>query len=50
VTIDELITAIRVTLGEIEVTVCAAADRNGDGMVTVEELVAGVAAALGSCA
>jgi hypothetical protein len=48
VTIEELITGIRISLGEAPLSDCAAFD-GGDGRVTVAELVAAVAAALGSC-
>src|SRR5262245_6229570 len=41
VTIDELLRAIRIALGGAAVVSCAVADRNADGAVTTDELVAG---------
>lgn len=47
--VDELMRAVRITLGEEAVASCLAADLYGDGAVTVDELLAGVAAALAGC-
>lgn len=49
VTVDELITAVRIALGEAAVDTCLDADLNGDGIVTVDELVTAVNAALLGC-
>ena len=49
VSVDEIVTAIAVALGDVPATACAAADRNGDHKVTVDELVAGLDAALHGC-
>ena len=47
VSIDEVITSVRLALGESGT--CPAADRDADGSVTIAELVAAVAAALSGC-
>ena len=39
VTVDELLKAVIIALGNASVDACAVADRNGDGSVTVDELV-----------
>jgi outer membrane protein assembly factor BamB len=49
VTIDELIRAVQVSLGEAEVASCDAADNNRDGAVTVNELIRSVGKGLGGC-
>lgn len=49
VSIDELITAVRIALGESGAALCAAVDSNGDGVVTIDELVAAVTRALDGC-
>ncbi|MDX2170823.1 MAG: hypothetical protein SF182_27385 [Deltaproteobacteria bacterium] len=49
VTIDDLILAVRVALGESPVTVCLAADRSGDGEVSIDDLIAAVGSALNGC-
>jgi hypothetical protein len=49
VTIDELITAVRLAQGGNGLDVCALADGNGDGMVQVQELVAAVRNSLEGC-
>ena len=49
VSIDELLRAVRINLGGAFFLDCPAADRNRDLRVTVDELVAGVGAALGGC-
>ncbi len=50
VTVDELITAVRIALGGAPQIQCAVADANDDGVVTASELVAGVRNALEGCA
>jgi hypothetical protein len=49
VTIDELVLLVNISLEEANVSTCPAGDRNGDGAVTIEEIVAGVNDALGAC-
>jgi hypothetical protein len=48
VTIDELIQGVRIALGELALSTCEAFDRDGDDVVGINEIVAAVAAALGS--
>jgi len=50
VTIDELVLAVNIALGNGETTACANADVNGDGAVTVDEIIRGVNAVLAECA
>ena len=47
VTIDELVSGVRIALGDAPLASCAAADRDGDGTVAISELIAAVARALG---
>lgn len=47
VTINELITVVRLALGDVGS--CAAVDRDADGVVSIAEVVAAVGAALGQC-
>ncbi len=49
VTVDEIIVAVSIALGEAELGDCLAADSGGDGNVTVDELVMAVDAALNGC-
>lgn len=49
VTIDELISAVRIALGDAQTNACEAADANGDGVVAIDELVEAVEYALGGC-
>lgn len=49
VTIGELLTAVRIALGEAPVSDCSAADDNGDERISVGELVRAVAAASTGC-
>jgi hypothetical protein len=49
VSIDELVTAVRIDLGEAGGALCAAVDLNSDGEVSVDELVASVSHALDGC-
>ena len=46
VTIDELVSAVNIALGELPLSECAVIDGDGDGRAEVQELVAAVAAAL----
>jgi hypothetical protein len=49
VAVDELVTAVRIALGEAAPERCAAADADGDAVVAIAELVRGVANALRGC-
>ncbi|MFI5367285.1 MAG: dockerin type I domain-containing protein [Candidatus Binatia bacterium] len=49
VTVDELLRAVNIALGNGTSTECPAADVNGDGEVTVDELLKAVNAALDGC-
>ncbi len=49
VTVDELITAVSIALGERPLGDCAAADASADGSVTVDEILVAVNAALVGC-
>jgi hypothetical protein len=49
VTVDELLTAVNIALGNAPVGQCPAFDVNGDGAVTVNEILAGVNNALNGC-
>lgn len=49
VTIEELIRAIGIALGEVSLDVCPAIDGNGDGAVGIGELVDAVNSALNGC-
>ena len=49
VTVDELITAVNIALGNSAVATCPNADENGDGTVTIDEIIRGVNAALYGC-
>lgn len=49
VTIDNLLAAVSIALGNRPLDTCSAADQNGDGRVGIAELVAAVSAALSGC-
>lgn len=49
VTVEELVLAVAIALGDQPLASCAPADADGDGAVRVAELVRAVAHALGSC-
>jgi len=49
VTIDELIAAVNVALGQADLSKCTSADANQDGSVTVDELIVAVNAAVEGC-
>lgn len=49
VTVDELLSGIRIALGEADVVSCPAFDPNGDEAVTIDEIVAAVNSALIGC-
>ncbi|HSQ00218.1 MAG TPA: hypothetical protein VL049_23600 [Candidatus Dormibacteraeota bacterium] len=49
VSIDELIIAVRIALGDSGGALCAAVDTNSDGIVSIDELVASVGRALDGC-
>lgn len=49
VTVNDLVLAVVIALGDASVDTCPAADADGDGAVTVSELVEAVSGLLGSC-
>lgn len=49
VLVDELVTAVSIALGTVELSSCAEVDVDGDGQVTVDELAGIVTAAVGGC-
>ena len=49
VTVDEIVAGVNIALGNREFSVCPAFDRNGDVMVSVDEVIAAIANALGGC-
>jgi len=49
VTVDELVLAVNISLGNIDVAQCRAADADGNGRVSVDELVKAVNDSLNGC-
>lgn len=49
VTVDEVIAVVNIALGNRALEECPAGDRNFDGVVTVDEIVAAVRHALDGC-
>jgi hypothetical protein len=49
VTVDEIVTAVNIALGMVDLSQCPAADDDRSGSVTVDELVRAVTAALNGC-
>jgi len=49
VTIDEIITLVNIALGNEETSSCEAGDRNGDGKITIDEILNAVSNALNGC-
>lgn len=49
VTVDEIVTAVNIALGNNSINDCNAADANNDGAVTVEEIIRSVNNALNGC-
>jgi hypothetical protein len=49
VAINELITGVRISLGDSSLAACPAFDENGDGEVRIPELIRAVNAALSGC-
>jgi hypothetical protein len=49
VSIGELILAVDISLGSAPPSACPGVDRNGDGHVTIDELIAAVGNALNGC-
>jgi endonuclease/exonuclease/phosphatase family metal-dependent hydrolase len=49
VDVSELVTGVGIALGQQPIGACRAFDRNGNGGVTVDELISAVAAALSGC-
>ncbi len=48
-TVAELVSAVEIAQEQGPLSACAAADRDGDGAVTVDELIAATRAALTGC-
>jgi hypothetical protein len=49
VTVDEILTAVNIALGNATVANCSAGDRNQDGQITVDEILMAVNNALNGC-
>jgi len=49
VTIDDLLIMVNVALDTADVATCASGDANRDQQITVDEIIAAVNNALGSC-
>lgn len=49
VTVDEVITAVNIALGNLDASVCKPADPSADDHVTVDEVVTGINVALNGC-
>ncbi|MBI3784621.1 MAG: hypothetical protein HY270_14600 [Deltaproteobacteria bacterium] len=49
VAVDDLITMVRIALGQAAISSCAAGDADGDGMIRIDEIIRAVGNALGSC-
>jgi phosphohistidine phosphatase SixA len=49
VTVNELVLAVNIALDQAPLSACVAADRAGDGVVSIDDLLAAVAAALQGC-
>jgi len=47
--VNELVTAVNISLGNRPVDACTAADRNGNGQVAINELISAVRSALDGC-
>jgi hypothetical protein len=50
VTVDELLSMVNIALGTAPIENCTAGDANGDGEITVDEVVAAVSNSLQDCA
>jgi hypothetical protein len=49
VAVDELIRAVNIALGQLDLSVCPAIDADGDGNASIAELLTAVNASLGGC-
>lgn len=49
VTVDDILIAVAISIGQTPLSACPAADANGDGEVTVDDVIAAVNAALFGC-
>ncbi len=49
VTVDELLTMVNISLGDISVAVCRSGDGNADGAIVINEIVTAVTKALSGC-
>lgn len=50
VTVDEILTGVRILFGSEDISTCPACDRNQDGNITIDEVLAAVGSALNGCA
>jgi hypothetical protein len=50
VTVNELVVMVSISLEEELVSACTAGDANGDGTITIDEIIGAVNAALSGCA
>src|SRR5262245_19659334 len=49
IAVNELVSLVRIVLGNASLAECTAGDANGDGEISVEEIVAAVARGLDGC-
>jgi hypothetical protein len=49
VTIDNILVLVNIALEQAALSACPSGDRDGDGSVTVSEIIAAVGAALAGC-
>jgi Ca2+-binding EF-hand superfamily protein len=49
VTVDDVITMINIALGNMDISACTAGDADGDGTITIEELIRAVDNLLSDC-
>ncbi|MBX3026752.1 hypothetical protein KF840_17740 [bacterium] len=47
--VEEVVRAVAIALGTLPVAACPAADRNGDGAVTIDDLIAAAGSVLNGC-
>jgi len=50
VTVDEILKMVTISLGNEPVSACAGGDANGDGVVTIDEILTAVYESLDGCA
>jgi hypothetical protein len=49
VTVDEILTMVNIALGNVPIEDCRAGDRNGEGTITVDEILTAVYKVLNGC-